>query len=294
MLTSRLLPFVAALFLTACGDRTSIQTGEVGKVLGDRGLEDDIRQPGAFRMEACWVDACPKLVRLQVTKSTYLLTIDSLFLPESNVDIRKVEVALQFQVKQDKSSLDTVFNEVRAVVPEDASSDETKRILLITSDMVYETFLKRKAPDAIITELRTHTVDDILTQVPEIAATTKNQINKMLAETPVEVTEVGFPNGIGEVPQEVIEAKRRLFAIEEDRARKVKALAVDLVLEDHRQAVQRKRVHNDVANAKEAGVDYNSYVWLKTFERFADSSAEGTPVALGAQLMPMTAPVAKE
>lgn len=290
----RLLMLVVALVLAACGDRTSIQTGEVGKVLGDRGLEKDIRKPGAFRMDACVFDACPKLVRLQVNKSTNLLTIDSLFLPKSNVDIRKVEVGIQFQVKQDEASIHKVFEEVRPSAPDEKQVEESHRVLLITAESVYDTFLKRKVADAIITELRKHTVDEVLTEVPEIAHSTKEQINAMLADTPIEVTEVGFPNGIGVVPDEVINAKRRLFAVEEERARKIKSLAADLVIEDQRQLVQRKRVENDVVNAKAAGVDYMTYVWLKTFERFADASGDGTPVALGAQLLPATvSPVEK-
>lgn len=271
------------LLLSACGDRTSIQTGEVGKVLGNNGLEQGVRRPGAFRMPYCGTDACPKLVRLQVNKSTSDLTIDSLFLPKSNVDIRNVQVGLQFQVKPDETSIDTVFEEVRPVAAE-TQSGESNRVLIITAEMVYDTFLKRKAADAIVTALREHTVEEVLTNVPEIAAHTKDKINAMLGDAPIEVTELGFPNGIGEVPKEVIEAKRRLFAIEEDRARRIKALEADFVIEDHRQSVQRKRVSNDLDNARQAGIDYATYVWLKTQERFADAAENGTPVALGAAL----------
>jgi hypothetical protein len=284
MLT-RVVVFAIALLASACGDRTSIQTGEVGKTLGTQGLEKGVRGPGTFRMDYCGWGACPKLVRLQVNKSTSDFTIDSLFLPKSNVDIRNVRVGLQFQVKSDEASIDKVFQEVRPIAAEH-QGDETNRVMIITAEMVYETFLRRKAPDAIVTALREHTVDEVLTNVPEIAEHTKDKINLMLADAPIEVTELGFPNGIGEVPKEVIEAKRRLFAIDEDRARKIRSLEADLVIEDQRQAVQRKRLDHDLVNARAAGVDYSLYVWLKTQERFADAAEAGTPIALGAQLMP--------
>ncbi len=272
--------------LSGCvGDRTSIQTGEVGKQLTSSGLEKSIRTPGSFRMDYCgtWA-ACPKLVRLQVNKSTADLQIDSLFLPESNVDVKNVKVGLQFQVKQDKESINKVFEEVR---PEPAEDSDSSRVLLITDEMVFETFLKRKAPDAIISALRLYKVEQILTDVPEIAEFTKQKINEMLIDTPIEVTELGFPNGIGEVPEEVIHAKRKLFAINEDQTRRIRALEADLVIESQRQKVQEIRVRNDIINARNAGISYSEYVSLKTTERFADAAETGTPVALGGQFSPL-------
>lgn len=267
-------PFVLGclLALTACGDRVTVETGEVGRVLGTRGLEEKVYAPGSFRLDYCGVTACPKLVRLQVNKATTVLTIDSLFLPKSNVDISNVQVGIQFQVKDDEESIQRIYEEVRPQAGEG-------RTRVITADMVYETFLARKAPDAIVTALREHTVDEVLTSVPEISSKTKDAINKMLEDTPIEVTELGFPNGIGEPPQEVLVAKRRLFAIEEDKARQIKTLEAQLVIEEQRQAVQRVRVKNDILNANAAGLPYAEYVALKNHERFADS-AEITAQAL--------------
>lgn len=287
---------ILTLLLSACGDKTSIQTGEVGKVLGTGGLEPKIIQPGTFRMDWCgWGSACPKLVRLQVSKSVEEIVIDSLYLPASNVDIRNVQIGLQFQVKNDKDAINTIYAEVR---PEKADEDstETTRVMLISAKTVYDTYIRRKAPDAIVKALRAYTVEQVLAGSSgtseaggseiSISEFTKNTINDMLKDTPVEITEVGFPNGIGEVPEEVIKAKRMLYAIEEDRARRIKALEAELVIEDQRQLVQRKRVTNDLINAATARVPYEVYVSLKTYERFADASENGTPVALGTSLMP--------
>lgn len=256
----------AALLTTGClGKEVTIETGEVGKILGTSGLEKEILQPEAFRLDYCAISACEKLVRLQVSKSTTGLTIDTLFLPESNVDIKNVQVGIVFQIKEDEESIAKIYDEVRPEAVEE-------QIMLISADRVYETYLARKAPDAIVTALREHTVEQVLTNVPEIAGATKKAINEMLKEAPIEVTELGFPNGIGEVPREVIRAKRLLFAVEEEKARSVKALAAELEVEKHRQEVQKVRAHNDVVNAKIAGVDYAVYVKLKNEERFADAA----------------------
>lgn len=262
-----LLAAFLVLGLAGCGQRVTVDTGEVGKVLGTRGLEDNLYRPGAFRLDYCGASACPKLVRLQVNKSTTDLTIDSLFLPKSNVDISNVQVGIQFQIKKDEKSINRIYEEVR---PE--GSKESSRVMLITADRVYDTFLARKAPDAIVTALREHTVDEVLTNVPEIAQNTKKAINEMLKDAPIEVTELGFPNGIGEPPREVLRAKRRLFAIEEEKERQIKSLEAELAIEEQRQLVQKVRVKNDRANAEVAGVDYETYVSLKNQERFADSA----------------------
>ena len=253
--------------LVGCGERVSIQPGEMGRQLTISGLEDENRPPGAFRMESCIFTACPKLVRLQTQKSTKVFTIDHLFLPKSNVDMSHVEVGLQFRVKQDKASLNTIFKEVR---PIDAPDDQSSLVLLISTDTIYETYIQRKAPDAVITALREYQVDQVLSDVPEIAEFTREKINELLANTPVEVTELGFPNGIGQPPDEVLDAKRRLYAVEEQKARDIKALEAEFIIEKQRQLVQKLRTQNDLANAQEAGIDFATYVFLKNMERFAE------------------------
>src|SRR5574338_931084 len=167
---------------TACvGERATIQTGEVGKQLTSSGLEKEIRKPGSFLMDYCGTfQACPKLVRLQVNKSTADLEIDSLFLPKSNVDIKNVKVGPQFQVKDDAKSIERVYNEVRPEHVEGSS-----QVLIITDDMVYETFLKRKAPDAIISALRDRTVEEVLVNVPEIAGAVRLKVNELVAGAPI-------------------------------------------------------------------------------------------------------------
>lgn len=269
---------VLSSLLVACGDRTSIQPGEVGKILESAGLEGEIRQPGVFRMEYCFTSACPKLVRLQVNKSTADLTINSLFLPKSNVDLTNVTVGIQFRVKHDKESINQAYAEAKPVQASGVggNQDESNRVLIITTDMIWSTYGERKAPDAIVTALRNYTVDEVLVNVPEIAAYAKAKINEMLKDTPIEITELGFPNGIGEVPQEVRLSKRKLFAIEDDKAREIKSLAVQLEIEDQRQAVARKRAANDKDIAGLLNIPVAQFQCLRAMDDFADAANKGT------------------
>lgn len=275
-----ILVLIISALLIACGDKTSIQPGEVGKVLGTNGLESDILQPGVFRMDACWFGACPKLVRQQINKATVDLSVDSLFLPESNVDLTDVVAGIQFRVKPGKDSINLVYSEVQPVQAAtlEGNQGESNRVLIITTDMIWNTYGKRKAPDAIVAALRELSVDKILVNVPEIAVLTKRKINEILINTPIEVTELGFPNGIGKVPGEVINSKRRLFAIEDDKAREVKSLEAALEIEDQRQAVARKRAENDTIIASDLGIHVSQYQCLRAMDSFADAANEGTSV----------------
>jgi hypothetical protein len=262
----------ALLLLSGCGDRVSILTGEVAKQMGTSGVEEKIREPGTFRMDACLLSACPKLIRLQVNMDTVDVNIDSLFLPKSNVDLTNVVAGIQFRIRPDHKSINTVYQDVP---PTQVSGN----VYLITTDAVWKRYGQRKAPDAIVTALRQYIVDDVLSNVPEIARYTRDKVNEMLAGTPIEITELGFPNGIGEVPDEVRQSKRRLFAIEDEKAREVKALAAALEVEDQRQAVARKRAENDAEIARALNISVAQYQCLRTMDAFADAAENGTTIA---------------
>ena len=133
---------LCSLFLTGCGERVSIQPGEVGKQLTTDGLEKEIRRPGAFRMEQCLVVACPRLVRLQVQKATKQFKIDKLLLMKSNVDLSNVEVGVQFQVKDNEESINRIFEEVRPVAASSIEGESLSgsSVLVITTDPHFNSF----------------------------------------------------------------------------------------------------------------------------------------------------------
>ncbi len=271
----------AVLLLSGCGERVTINPGEVGKQNTTDGLEDKLRGPGSFRMESCVISACPKLIRLQTAVAAEEIEIDKVFLPKSNVTLDDVKFGIQFRIKEDKVSRNAAFHNIRA---QELSTQESK----ITSEMIFGTYVERKAPEAVIVALREYTVEQALTNVDTIAEYVQKAVNKSLADTPVEITEFGFPNGIGKPPAIVLTAKEQLYAIDEEKAREIKALEAALEVEDQRQAVQRKRAKNDAEIADQLGIPIAEYMHLKTQERFADAAESGTPVALGGQFIPIS------
>jgi hypothetical protein len=269
---------VAGVALSACGERVKVNPGEVAKQIDQGGLDDEILGPGAYRLDACLFGACPGLARLQVAKAAEEVTVGTVFLPKSNVDLSNVSFGIQFQIKREDKWINAAFNEIRSVPATDSGSSRQR---IITSEMIFETYIQRKAPQAVIAALRQYTVEQVLSEVDVIAEFVQKKVNEDLTGTPVRVTEFGFPNGIGSPPKVVLDQKRQLYAVAEQKERRIKQLEADLEIEQYRQAVQRVRVKNDRANAEKAGVPFDTYVFLKNMERFADAAAEGTPVYLG-------------
>lgn len=268
-----LVPMLAliALIMPGClGQRVQIDSAEVGKVLTTSGLEGGLREPGAIMLDWCGLSACEKLIRLQVGKSTRTITVERVFLPKSNVDLSEVEIALQFRVREDTESRNRIFNEV---TPDNVAG--MPATALISSDDLYAVYLERVGPEAVIEALRQYTVDEALSHVAEIGDYCHKEVNKRLEGSPIEVTELSFPNGIGDPPEEVLVAKRRLYAVDEEKAREVKALEAELAVEEQRQAVQLARAMHDKQTADRVGVSYETYDLLKVMERFAE---EGVPL----------------
>lgn len=268
--------FILAGLLTGCGDRVTINSGEVGKQITSGGLEDIIRDPGSFRMETCYFSACPRLVRLQTAVSAKAITVDKVFLPKSNVTLDNVTFGIQFKVKPDKNSINKAFDTIKSVPVDNNQSDR-----IISSDMVFSTYIERKAPEIVIAALREYTVEDALSKVEVISEFVKDKLNSQLSDTPIEITEFGFPNGVGTPPAIVLKAKEELYAIDEEKARALKSYEAQLEIERGKQKVAQTRAQNANEISQKLGIPVDQYMKLQVLERFADAAENGTPIAIG-------------
>jgi hypothetical protein len=252
------------LILTACGQTISIPSGTVGRQLSTDGLETKIYQPGAMRLDACPFTACPQMVVLQTGLSAEEISVGTVFLPQSNVDLSDVKLAVQFRVRPNEQSINRIYHDVTS------DKGENERIRHISADMLYRIYLQRLVPNIIIAVLRDYSVEQVLSNVDKIAIATHKKIGEEMKDQPIEVTEVGFPNGIGKPPEQVLDAKRNLYVVNENITRQVRELEGQLRVEQQRQIVQQLRVKNDVTNAETAGLPVGQYMELKIMERFAD------------------------
>ena len=255
---------VLSCFLAACGEPISVPSGTVGRQLSTSGLEEKIYSPGALRLESCVTTACPQMVLLHTGLTSEEIHVGTVFLPKSNVDLSDVKLAIQLRVRPTVDAENQIYQDVTSAATND------QRIREITSEMIYKIYLQRIVPNVMIAVLREYTVEEVLANVDQISAATLKAIQKELGAQPIEVTEVGFPNGIGKPPEQVLEAKRNLFVVNENVARQIRELKGQLEVEKQRQVVQQLRVNNDVANSKIAGLPVSTYMTLKVMERFAD------------------------
>lgn len=263
--------FLGALFLVAglaacSGEQVTIQSGEVGKQLTGQGLEKEVRQPSSMRLDYCSASAaCARIVRLQVARTNADVKIDSLLLPKSNVPITNIAVGVQFRVRQNKAAIDRVFTEV---TPQPVQGKSVE--LLISSVDVWNTFGKRKVQGAIADAFNDLTIDQAIALGGELNTFIKARVDAALADTPIEATELDVSNT--DPTEEVLKAKSALFAIEDNKSRRIKELQVNQALEAQRQAFQVLRATNDAAIAKTIGISPAQYMCLKTMERLADAA----------------------
>ncbi len=264
-LASLLLVLIACIHLSGCGRPITIPSGAVGRQLTTSGLESKVYAPGAMRLDWCPIQACPSMVILHTGLTTEEVTVSTVFLPKSNVDLSDVKLALQFRVKPTVEAENEIYKNVTSV-----PSPDYHGIRDITSHTVYQIYLQRIAPNVMISVLRDYTVEEVLSNVDKISEAVLKALQQGLKNQPIEVVEVGFPNGIGHPPQEVLEAKRKLFVVNENVTRQIRELEGAIRVEQQRQIVQQLRVKNDVTNAKLAELPIDRYMLLKIMERFAD------------------------
>src|SRR5690606_1186029 len=119
--------------------------------------------------------------------------IEQVFLTKSKVDLTNVDAGVQFQVRHDDKSINRVFKEVR---PNEHN--------VITMENIWNTYMQRKAPAAIVTVLRDNTIEDVLTKIPEIETGTFKHLQEEANDLPIEITDIGFGGGIGDIPEKVI------------------------------------------------------------------------------------------
>lgn len=260
------------LAIGCVGEEVRVNSTEVGYKITAEGLSNKEWSPGVYRLDWCSGvgDACDRFLRVDVGKHTTTISVTRVFLPKSNVDLENVEAAVQMQVKPTVEARQQVIKDVKAVVPDDSVAPNGIE-KLITQEAIAEVYINRIIPEMIIQTLKQYTVEQTLSDVVEIGKSVQQAVNGSLTTSPVMVTELSFSNGIGQVPNEVITAKRKLYAVDEEKERTIKAISAELVVEEKRQAFQVVRVSNNKKNADKAGIPYGQYVELMTGERVADA-----------------------
>jgi hypothetical protein len=288
---------IAFAVVGCVGEQVKVQSTEFGYEVNDSGISKREWTPGSYRLNFCSVgEACAGFLRLDVGKYTAEIEVDKVYLPKSNVDLVDVRAAFTMRVIDEGTARRKVLADVRSVPAPDGTASNER---IITQESIAQVYVNRIIPETIIQTLKEYTVEQTLTEVVDIGRTVQSEVNKSLQAngSPVEITELVFPDGVGQVPDTVIKAKRALYAVAEEKQRQIEALTAEMAIEEKRQAFQRVRVANNKANAKDAGIPYHVYVALMAHERFADAyeafasvaetfATNNVPFAFGAMVPP--------
>lgn len=255
------------LGLAGCGERVVIQSAEVAKQLSAHGFEEEVRTTGMSRLDTCWpwYPNCPSIVKMSVGRNTNEIVIDSIYLPSSNVDVQNVKIGVQWRPRLDEKSINSIYNELYSDEIEGSSRNREIRVARI-----WKNYGERIIPAVIVDAIKDMSVDQAMNTSSELSNAVKAKIDAALSKSPIEVTQLDIINT--DVPKQVMDAKYQLFAIEDNKNRRVKELQVNLSIEQQRQALQVTRANNDKAIALMLGMTPAQYMCLKTAERMADAA----------------------
>lgn len=255
-----------ALSLGGCGELVTIQSAEVAKQLGGGGFEEEVRLTGITRLDACmpWTKICPTVVKMSVGRNTNVIEFDSIYLPKSNVDVKNIKIGVQWRPRVNTKSINTIYNELYS------DTTDSSKVRQIMVDRIWKNYGERIIPAAAVDILKDMTVDQMMNTSTELSGAVKENVDKILANSPIEVTQLDIINT--DVPETVLQAKYKLFSIEDNKNRQIKELEVGVSIERQRQALQVTRANNDKVIALQLGMTPAQYMCLKTAERFSDAA----------------------
>ncbi|MFA5490719.1 MAG: SPFH domain-containing protein [Candidimonas sp.] len=210
---------IAAIGLSACGEVVNVPPGEVAKESHTNGLEQEIRGPGGYRLSSCVIGPCPKLIKMQTFEATEEVA-GNYFVPKSDLDMN-MTVSVRFRVRNDITSINRAFETIKAeIVP------ESRTEFIITSERMFNTYVKPAVPDAVRRAVANYEIDAMMANLETTREYVEQVVKDSVNSTPIEVLSVQFSNV--EWPEKVLERKRELRTIEDQRLIDLKRVETEM------------------------------------------------------------------
>jgi hypothetical protein len=261
-----------SMLFTGCGEKVLIENGEVAKQLTTSGLEKGISSSGAIRLDACWTSACPKLVRLAVAENSILVP-GKFFIKKSDLEM-ELEIALQYGVKRDEASINSVFDRVKGI-----QDPANKRQLIIEEEKVFNTFVKPILRDSVRIALNNYSIDEIIANLAEVRTYVESEVRKSLKESPIKIVNLTFSKV--SYPESVMKAKEDFAKINLEKATKIRAMAAELEIMAEELKLKKARakmaVEVDEIISKRMNPNLEKYMILDAINKSAEN---GTPWAI--------------
>ncbi|RKZ94633.1 MAG: hypothetical protein DRQ46_09660 [Gammaproteobacteria bacterium] len=249
-----IISILAILVLSGCGDKVTVDSGRVAKQLGTNGLEAAIRRAGAFRLDSCITTACPRFVVLDVFENTQTIA-SKYYISASKLNL-ELEVDIQYAVKEDDTSINKVYKRVKSV----PVAGERKSI--ITTEQVFNTYIKPVSIGTIRTALNHYDIDNIMDNLSEVQIYVEKAFKEKLKDEPVIIKSLTF--SLVSYPKVIVERREEEASVDAEKATKLKRLAADLIvlkerrkldLEHARVAVEADKIISD-------SMDEHMATWL--------------------------------
>ena len=174
---------IAAMALTACGDRVEVPPAHVGKIMTKDGYQDNLIPTSKFRLDWCWF-YCDRLVLLDVSDKAYQESM-SIFIPEDKLNLG-VTVRATLSVNPKKTT--ELFNAISPESGEGATS-------VIANAQVYKTYASQIIQAEVREYLSQHSISQIASSNEKINADLGTRLGKAIeARTPFSVRHVGITN----------------------------------------------------------------------------------------------------
>lgn len=211
--------------LAGCGDRVSIPTGNVGKQMTSSGLEDEVRDPGSFRLDWRMFGASPKLITLQTAENTVSVP-GGYIIPRSNNLSIDIELLVRFRPKGDVESINEIY---RRVPPTQGNvGSHTGAHGHIASSSVFDIFIKPTLRDTVRAGLRPYTVEELMSNLLEVREHVEKVVKASLANEPVEILSLTF-NTVN-WPETVTSSINKTAQVEFDKIARLRQVQADIIV----------------------------------------------------------------
>lgn len=267
------LVLLAAVVLTACGQRVTVSPNEVGKILSPSGYKEQIIPTSTFRLDSCFLPGsiCDKLVTLNAADSEVKEQI-TLFMPQDKLQM-SFDVRMVLAV--DPSQYDLLFNKI----PASKSENNGYYIPLSKVYSVYAEQIIRTISREIMSE---YSIADVVSNREVIGAQLAEELTKQVrAKTPFIVryaglADVNYPDIITKAQEKAAERREQIAEEEAKTQKRMIELERELV-----EAQKQRKVDVEKAEA-EAAVNkilansitpaYITYKQLESLDKVATSA----------------------
>lgn len=184
MLKKVMVAAVMALALVGCGEKVSVPSGAVGKIVTKDGYQEAIIPTSDFRLPVCNA-YCDRLIVLDVTDRRYSEPL-KIFIPSDKLDINlNVEATLRV----DRAKADGLFSQL----PQEKT--DNSRISVITGNTVYNTYGRQIMEAEVRSYLTQYSIAEISSNIEKINADIREILQRVMGErTPFKVVYAGLTN----------------------------------------------------------------------------------------------------